>query len=68
VGKILASEEKREYMGFSLQGFFLMVVGRTKRCDEVNVILYLLTIVNLNMLLTITSGFAEIEGSIPRKL
>ena len=61
VGKTPASGEKREDMGFGLQGFFLMIVGRTKRCDEVNVILYLLTIVNLNMFFTITSGFAEIE-------
>ena len=31
VGKIPAGGEKREDMGFGLQGFFLMIVGRTKR-------------------------------------
>ena len=30
-GKILAGGEKREDMEFGLQGFFLMIVGRTKR-------------------------------------
>ena len=35
VGKILATEEKREDMGFGLQEFFLTIVGRTKRCEEI---------------------------------
>ena len=30
-GKILAGGEKREDMGFGLQGFFLIIAGRTKR-------------------------------------